>query len=130
MTPVDNLYVFRTSEIDVGIGRPIAKVLTLTVGILPEEGLRMGAMGRRTSCTWGRFNPLRNCGGPVRERIYLRLVPGVLSGNPSFDQVLVPYCLLEQILGLGVGCDLGIVVVDHVSLAPAGFKIIRERPSG
>ena len=69
-------------------------------------------------------------GGAFTRRMCLRLVLGVLSGNPGFDQVLVLHCLLEQILGLGVRCDLGIVVVDHVSLAPAGFKVISERPSG
>jgi len=57
-------------------------------------------------------------------------VPRVVSGDPGFDQVLILGSFLQQFVCVRFCHDLSVVIIDDVSLPPAGLKIIRKLLAG
>ena len=49
----------------------------------------------------------------------------MICSNPVLDQFEEIIRFRNNLFGLSMSCDRGVVVVDHIALAPARFKEIQ-----
>jgi hypothetical protein len=49
----------------------------------------------------------------------------MICSNPALDQLeqILRFC--DNLFGLCMSCHGGVVVIDHIALAPAGFKEVK-----
>jgi len=54
----------------------------------------------------------------------------MICSNPVLDQLEEIIRFRHNLFGLCMSCDGGVVVVDHITLAPARLKEIQGRAAG